>query len=104
KENVAPEVKDAKLTSATTIRVNFSEALENYTANPFEVYVDGTKVAYSNIAAVASSGSASYIDITLTDALTDVTKPISVKIKSDAVIKDAVGNKLVTGGTTEVTN
>ncbi|GGJ80984.1 hypothetical protein GGR02_003551 [Anoxybacillus voinovskiensis] len=103
KENVAPTVTSAKLIAANTIRVNFSEAIASYTADPFEVYVDGAKVAVNTISALASGGTNAYVDITLTNALTDLSKPITVKVKSDAVLKDANGNALVTGGTYTVT-
>lgn len=99
KENVASTVKKAELIGDDTIKVTFSEVIESYTANPFEVYVDGTKVALSTINAKASGGTDSHIDITLTSPLTDLTKPVTVKIVKAAEIKDVNGNELVTEGT-----
>lgn len=103
KENVAPTVTSAKLTAANTIRVNLSEVAASYTADPFEVYVDGVKVGTSTINAVVSGGSNNYVDVTLTTPLADLTKPIAVKVKSAASLKDANGNSLLTGGTYTVT-
>lgn len=86
-ENVAPTVT-AKLTTAKTITLTFSETVSGDAAADFEVYVGGTKVALDGTTPYASGV------ITLaSDA--DVTKDIVVKVVGD--IADTPGNKVAKG-------
>lgn len=95
KENVAPTVKKVEFIAPKTIKVTFSEVIDSYTADPFEVYVDGEKVEIGTINAVTTGGTTDYIEITMNNELDDLTKDIIVKFAKGAEVKDANGNELV---------
>jgi trimeric autotransporter adhesin len=87
-ENVAPVIKEAKLTTASTIQLTYSEAVTGDTATDFEVYVDGQKVNISSYAGGL---------ITLASPV-DVDKPIKVKVVD--TIEDSNHNVLPKGEVT----
>ncbi|MCT4797831.1 Ig-like domain-containing protein [Exiguobacterium profundum] len=91
KENVLPVVKSAKLTTTTTIALEYSETVSGDAAADFEVYVDGTKVTVDSYAAGV---------ITLAGPV-DPTKAITVKVVGS--ILDANGNAVASGATINVT-
>ncbi|WP_214734380.1 Ig-like domain-containing protein [Exiguobacterium sp. s154] len=93
KENVLPVVKSAKLTTTTTIALEYSETVSGDTDADFEVYVDGTKVT------VASYNATTKV-ITLAGPV-DPTKAITVKVVGS--ILDANANAVASGATINVT-
>ncbi|WP_336990284.1 S-layer homology domain-containing protein [Bacillus infantis] len=95
KENVAPLVKDAKLTTTTSITVSFTEAVSNGAGNDFELYIGGTKATNTlTLEGVAADSEKSSLVLTLGTALTaeDVSKGIALKAVSTIDVKDAAGN------------
>lgn len=102
-ENVAPTVKSAILSSASTITVKFSEAVSADATADFNVYVNGQKVAItSQTAAVATNGDDS-VTITLTSPLTDLTSPVKINVVPGNDVVDGAGNALSTTGDFTVT-
>jgi uncharacterized protein YjdB len=74
-ENVKPYLASAQLASATTITATFSEAVTG-SANAFEVYVDGTKIATG----VTATAAVAQTTVTITiPTVTDLTKTYTVK-------------------------
>ena len=111
KENVAPKFT-ATLTANNTIELKFSEAVTASTAstgvidtNDFVVYVDDVAVA-ATVATVANGVAVDTVTVTLTSALTDLSKKVEVAGKAGNDVVDAqavaasgaviVGNKLGT--------
>jgi len=102
-ENVKPTITKAQLITATTIDVTFSENMNAATitdADDFEVYVDGTKATVSGV-----TGTTNVYTITFgTPSVTDLTKPVTIKVVEGNDITDATtpGNSLATTGTINV--
>lgn len=103
-ENVKPVVSAAKLTTADTVTVTFSEAmteakLEDATAD-FKVKVDGAFKTITNLEYQAASKS---LVITFSTAITDLSKPMNLDILSGNNVTDTNGNALSTSGSLVIT-
>jgi trimeric autotransporter adhesin len=97
-ENVKPTISSATLTGATTISVKFSENMLDTSltdSDDFEVYVDGALVAGT------VTGTGDTYTITLGSAVSDLAKPISLKVLTTNDVVDATtpANALKTTGT-----
>jgi Putative flagellar system-associated repeat/Bacterial Ig-like domain len=104
-ENVKPVITSAALSSATQITVNFSELMTSGSLtdnDDFEVWVDGVQKQVSGV--TVGSNASTYV-ITLANGVTDLTKPIELRVKSsnDALDQSTPGNSLKTTGTVNVT-
>lgn len=95
-ENVKPTLQSAKLLSANSIEVKFSEvmtatSLTAGTVKDFEVYVGGVKVEDIPVSSVAAGLTNDKYLITLATPLTatDLSKDIVVKLKSTTDAEDA---------------
>ncbi|SFJ83727.1 Ig-like domain-containing protein [Brevibacillus centrosporus] len=116
KENTAPTIASAKITSSTTITLTFSEAVTSGTASTgvideddFNVYVAGSKVALASGASVANGVGANTLVLTLAAPITDLSKAIEVEASADSDVVDAdkagsgaaaTGNALASGKVT----
>lgn len=111
-ENVKPEVVSAALVDSTNVKVTFSEAVESTdlevtagTGNDFEVYVNGTKHAVTDVVSLAGAGvDGKEFKITFTGAITAeelATGTITLKVLATADAKDlaTVANPVVVPAT-----
>ena len=106
KENVAPTVTKAELTSTGTVTLTFSEGVTNAAVdkNDFALYIGGLKVANKNVfstAALTTAGTSVVISLEADDATattvdaTDISKGLTLKGLSTIDMVDAAGNKVV---------
>lgn len=93
KENVAPTVTSAKLTSTNTITLTFSETVTNGSGNDFEIYLAGVAQDVAEEKNVSISGSTITITVATIDAA-KLAKGISLKALAALDIIDAAGNKV----------
>lgn len=111
KENIAPTVTKAVLTSTGTVQLTFSEGVTNAVAdvNDFELYIGGLKVADKNVfstAELVTSGTNVVITLKADDAMTnatvnatDISKGLALKALSTLDITDGAGNKITVPST-----
>ncbi|EYE89860.1 hypothetical protein Q428_00180 [Fervidicella metallireducens AeB] len=92
-ENVKASIASAKLTSATTIAVKFSEEVTIDTADTsaFEIYVNGVKVDTTKYTNAVGRFDTFVITLDSSVAITDLSKTIQVKLVKTVV--DNNGNK-----------
>lgn len=104
-ENVKPVITSTKLTGTREITVTFSEAMLATSltdADDFTVKVDGVTNA---VTAVAQVGSSNAYTVTLTNQITDLSKPITLTVNASNDVVDTAtpGNSLLTTGVLTVT-
>lgn len=97
KENIAPTVTKADLTTTTNINLTFSEAVSNINNDDadFELYIGGVKSDKTLAVEVVAAGSEkSVLAVTVGTALTadELAKGITLKATSKANIADNVSN------------
>ena len=98
KENVAPTVEKIEFTAPDTVTITFSENV-NAAANFAIVKVDGAEDA-NKFGVVTNAKTAT---MTLSTAVTDLTKPITVEFDETIDVTDTNGNKLVPAASYTVT-
>lgn len=98
KENVAPTVEKIEFTAPDTVTITFSENV-NAAANFAIVKVDGAEDA-TKFGVVTNAKTAT---MTLSTAVTDLTKPITVEFDETIDVTDTNGNKLVPAASYTVT-
>lgn len=97
-ENVAPTVTKAELTTATNIKVTFSEAVYNTVAGAgtdFDLYIGGVKSSKTvEFATVAIGAASTSLNGTVSAALTaeELAAGVTIKATSTQDIKDVVNN------------
>lgn len=110
-ENVRPTLNKAQIISDEKIKLTFSENIAHASieaanaGDDFEVYVDGTKATITAVDQVTNGTGADdneFIVTFGTPKVTDLTKPVTVKILAGNNVTDSNGNALKTTGTITV--
>lgn len=104
-ENVKPLISKAELLGTGKVVVTFSESVVNVggATTDLEVYADGSTTAKAISIAPQGGTSTTVYEITITGGVTDLTKPVTLKVLSGNDIEDNAGNVLGTTGTVNVT-
>ncbi|MBD7909118.1 S-layer homology domain-containing protein [Sporosarcina gallistercoris] len=109
KENVAPKVEKAVLTTTTEVTLTFSEAvsLGASSTDDFALVIGGKTVATTVTAPTSAASSVKTVALTLGTAVTaeDIAKGLELKVLPTTLdVKDAAGNNLFTSGNIKITN
>ncbi|MEW9109079.1 MAG: S-layer homology domain-containing protein [Cytobacillus gottheilii] len=105
KENVAPVVTSAKLTSTSQVTLTFSEAVSDSTGLDFEVLVGGKSQATAEAVSVGNTTASTTQTLTISTVdATKLSQGLSLKALSTLDIVDAAGNKVSVPENITVTN
>ncbi|MBR8659699.1 hypothetical protein [Brevibacillus sp. NL20B1] len=101
-ENVKPVITKAELLGLDKIVLTFSESVDNVDDTDFEVYTDGASTPQA-ITVAPQGTSDSVYEITLSTAITDLSKEVTLKVlSSNDIVDKPAGNKLATSGKVSV--